>query len=229
MPQMMIGRPRYDLDNQAAFTEARFHARAEGWEGERQTLSLCKPGFPRVWISLPVTLFRYNRDMNEALFIQLLDRLTEQDWQAIAGGAALVLIDDRELALGSADAPNVIVRGPRQKPETMASAGSLLDDYYRHHPLSLAGFNRQVEGLIARHGAPAFAAAEGQLPSHTLFVEGGEVVAESSSAPRYRYGTFCELDRSLTDDALEARVRQWLASGEAHERYLSMNVCRYSC
>lgn len=175
--------------------------------------------------------------MNETLFIRLLDSLEETDWQALAEGGSLLMIDDQRLTLGPADAPNAIVRAPEGrggvvaalKRSTVAAAVDYLNTYYLTHPLTLAGFNQQVEGLIERHGAGAFAAVEGNLPQYTLFVEGGEVVAESQSSPRHRYGAFCELEQPLTGDALAARVRRWLTDGEAHERYLSMNVCRYSC
>jgi hypothetical protein len=38
---------------------------------------------------------------------------------------------------------------------------------------------------------------------------------------------FCELQRPLA--VLDERVRRWLERGEAHQRYLGMNVCRYNC
>ena len=95
--------------------------------------------------------------------------------------------------------------------------------------LSRSDFDRQVEALFGQHGARAFAALEGQYPERTLFVEGEQVVAESADSPRHRYGTFCELEEPLSGAALEAHVRQWLASGDAYELYIGMNVCRYNC
>lgn len=95
--------------------------------------------------------------------------------------------------------------------------------------LTQSEFNRQVETLFATHGATSFAAMMGNDPSHTLFVEGDRVVAESADSPRHRYGTFCELDSALDDEALAAHVWEWLNSGEAHQLYLGMNVCRYDC
>jgi len=86
-----------------------------------------------------------------------------------------------------------------------------------------------VEDLIDRLGAGAFAAAPRQLARYTLFVEGGEVVAESAESPRHKYGVYCELERPVGDAETEVRVRKWLQRGEAHERYLEMNVCRYNC
>ena len=95
--------------------------------------------------------------------------------------------------------------------------------------LSRSAFDRQVEALFEQHGAAAFAALEGHYPERTLFVEGDRVVAESADSPRHRYGTFCELEEPLDGAALEAYVRQWLASGDAYELYIGMNVCRYNC
>ena len=95
--------------------------------------------------------------------------------------------------------------------------------------LSLSEFNQQVEALFERHGAAAFAALTGRCPQYTLFVDDDRVVAESVDSPRHRYGAFCELEEPLSGAGLEAYVRQWLASGEAYELYLGMNVCRYNC
>jgi len=40
---------------------------------------------------------------------------------------------------------------------------------------------------------------------------------------------YCELEHPLEDGELEKYVRKWLQRGEAHERYLGMNACRYNC
>lgn len=95
--------------------------------------------------------------------------------------------------------------------------------------LSPSEFNQQVETLLTTHGAASFAAVTGTYPRHTLFIAGDRVIAESADSPRHRYGTFCELDSTLNDEALTAYVWEWLNSGDAHEQYLGMNVCRYNC
>ena len=95
--------------------------------------------------------------------------------------------------------------------------------------LSRSEFDRQLEALFRQHGATAFAALGEQYPERTLFFERDRVVAESADSPRHRYGAFCELEEPLSGAALEAHVRQWLASGDAYELYLGMNVCRYNC
>jgi hypothetical protein len=175
--------------------------------------------------------------MNASTFKQLLTQLDASDWQAVAAGQCVLLVDDLRLAIGPADAPNAVFRAPPQGPvdaatlkrNMLAAADELLSNYYLTHPLTLAGFDHQAKILLGRYGAAAFAAPTGQLPSRTLFVDGGEVVAESSDSPRHRYGAYCELDKPLTEPAIKAQVQRWLERGEAYQRYLSMNVCRYNC
>jgi len=175
--------------------------------------------------------------MNEATFIQQLQQISPAEWQAVAQGKGVLVVDDLRLEIGPASAPNAVIVASTDpgadaaglKLESLSSAAELLRNYYLTHPLSLAGFNHQAEALIRQHGASAFTALVGRLPRLTLFVDGGEVVAESAESPRHRYGVFCELDRPLEDTALDRRVWQWLQRGEAHERYLEMNVCRYNC
>ena len=69
----------------------------------------------------------------------------------------------------------------------------------------------------------------GRLPRYALFVDGVEVVAEPPESPRHKNGVFCELERPLDERAVEACVRKWLERGDAHERYLETNLCRYTC
>ena len=90
-------------------------------------------------------------------------------------------------------------------------------------------YDRQVEALIAEHGASSFSAVGGSLPDYTLFVEGESVIAVAAGEPRHPYGAFCELPRELALPAVETVVRNWLQSGEAYNTYLSMNVCRNNC
>jgi hypothetical protein len=146
-------------------------------------------------------------------------------------------VDDVKLETGAANAANVIIpaiidgtqAAAELREQCIAQASQLLEDYYRTHPLTRAGFNRQVEELLDRLGAAAFTALPGQLPDYSLFVEVGSVIAEPRQSPRHPYGAYCEIIRPLADSALTRHVKQWLDSGEAYERYLSMNVCRYNC
>jgi hypothetical protein len=175
--------------------------------------------------------------MNSTEFTRLLEQLSNNDWQRIIGGDSLLIVNDLHLETGPAQAPNAVLRAPEQgqtdggrlKRESIEQASALLTNYYLTHPLTLTGFNHQVESLIDKLSAAAFAAPPGEFPQYTLFVDEGEVVAEPSGSPRHRYGVYCELSKPLTESALQETVRKWLNRGEAHERYLSMNVCRYNC
>ncbi len=92
---------------------------------------------------------------------------------------------------------------------------------------TLTEFNQQVSQLLTQYGEQAFAAAQGQYPEYTLFVEEDRVIAEPRTSPRHRYGAFCELPKALDAQQTAARVQRWVASGEAYERFVGMNVCRY--
>ncbi|TNF95886.1 MAG: hypothetical protein EP297_11380 [Gammaproteobacteria bacterium] len=170
--------------------------------------------------------------MNEMTFIRLLNRLDDADWQAVIEGQGILVVDDLLLQTGPTNAPNAIIYAPEEdeldadtlKRESIDGASALLNNYYLSHLLTLPGFNYQAQKLIEEHGAAAFVAPEGQLPEYTLFVDGGEVIAEPPDSPRHRYGTFCELTQPLTDLKTEEHVRKWLERGEAYERYLGMNV-----
>ena len=175
--------------------------------------------------------------MNSTEFSRLLEQLKEADWRQVIEGQSVLMVDDLRLAIGPAQSPNAIVRAPEEsetdfqslRDESIEEAASLLTNYYLTHPLTQIGFNHQVTRLMEKYAPDAFAAPPGQFPRYTLFVDEGEVVAEASGSPRHRYGVYCELPRSLMGAALDDYVGRWLHRGEAHERYLSMNVCRYNC
>jgi len=175
--------------------------------------------------------------MNEQLFISLLEQLGEADWQSVIDGKGVLVIDDLYLGIGPVDASNAILCAPDEgtsdaatlKSESIADAVALLNNYYLTHPLTQVGFNHQAQKLFDEYGANAFAAPPGQLPKCTLFVDGGEVVAEIADSPRHRYGVYLELEGSLADAVIGQKVQKWLEQGKAHEDYLGMNVCRYNC
>lgn len=151
--------------------------------------------------------------MNETTFTQLLELLQDSAWQAVADGQALPMIDDQHLETGPADTPNVISQAPETgrptntlKQQVLSDAATFLSNYYLTHPLMLAGFNQQVAQLFEAHGVAAFAAPVGKLPSYTLFVAGGEVIAEAPESPRHKYGVHCELDENLLETQCEAYV-----------------------
>ena len=175
--------------------------------------------------------------MNDQHFKEQLEQLEDASWQAILEGHSIMIVDDQRLALGIGQAENTIVSASSfqfsdadaLRREVISRAPELLCSYYQAHPLSLPGFNRQVVQLLERYGAEAFAAPCGELPERTLFVDGSDVVAESADSPRHRYGAYCELEDLSPDQNVADYVMQWLEQGEAHERYLEMNVCRYNC
>lgn len=175
--------------------------------------------------------------MNKQTYISLLEALDDAQWQAIIDGEALLIIDDLSLAIGSPHSANVMLTASADidvaslRANSLAQADESLTRYYRTHPLTRKGFTVQATALVEKHGEQAFAALAYDLPERTLFVDGGELIAESQESPRHRYGAFCELEleQHIDHTQIAMRVRQWLESGAAHERYLEMNVCRYTC
>lgn len=175
--------------------------------------------------------------MDVGTFTQELEGLSDTDWLRVASGEAVLMVDDRALVVGPAEGPYAVVGAPDGTPvgpaalkrECLKAAGRLLTHYYLNHPLSLAGFNRQLRQLLDTHGAAAFAAAHGRLPRLTLFADDGRLVAESAASPRHRYGAFCELERPLDDQRLVKYVEDWVLHGGAYQRYLAMNLCRCNC
>jgi hypothetical protein len=175
--------------------------------------------------------------MNSQELRQKLEQLDDATWQQLLAGKALRLVDDERLELADATERNLIVPAQNDSGLDASSlrglildqARELVDAYYLRNPLSLNAFTRQVKSLMRHYGAAAFAAEYGELPERTLFVEVGDVLAETSESPRHRYGAYCELDEPLSGQALEERVAEWLDSHEAYEKYISMNICRYSC
>jgi len=175
--------------------------------------------------------------MNDKHFKEQLEQLEASIWQAVCEGQSIVIINDQRLALGTEQSENVVVSASlfqysdadELRSEVLSRAPELFCSYYQAHPLTLPGFNRQVADLIERYGAEVFAAPCGELPERTLFVDGSDVIAESAESPRHRYGAYCELESLSPGQDIKAYVLQWLEKGEAHERYLEMNVCRYNC
>jgi len=176
--------------------------------------------------------------MNPEKLVALLEQLPNAVWEDFVNGRDLLLINDQAIELSNNENhPAVLVKAAdfqsdfpsRVKQNVITKAVYLLADFYRTHPISRVEFNRQVNLLAKQLGAGGFAALFGELPKYSLFVEGGEVIAESVESPRHRYGTYFELAESLPEHEIELAFSEWLRSGEAHQQYLSMNVCRYNC
>ncbi|QEP41741.1 hypothetical protein D5085_00425 [Ectothiorhodospiraceae bacterium BW-2] len=96
-------------------------------------------------------------------------------------------------------------------------------------PPTVAEFNRQIVSLMRQLGTQAFCAQPDKKPDYTLFIDGDQVVAEPKGAPRYPYGLYHTIDSGLSDTDIGHHVDRWLASGEAYQEFLAMNVCRYNC
>lgn len=167
-------------------------------------------------------------------FVTLVDGLAadagvDTDWRPLR------LVEDSYLAWGEGGEPDLIVAtlptdaGASPFDWLRDNAADLIAGYYRTHPLTERGFNDQVRGLVACHGAPAVAAPAGRRPPRTLFVDAGSVLALSVEDPRHAYGSYCELPGGRGAEDVEAQVARWIESGEAYAGYLAMNVCRYNC
>ncbi|WP_299871795.1 hypothetical protein [uncultured Cocleimonas sp.] len=173
--------------------------------------------------------------MNKQTFISLLKKLKESHWQAIVDGEALQMVDDLRLEIGALNLSNIILDSSSGldavslREKTLEQADELLSSYYLTHPLTRKGFTIQARALVEQYGGLDFAAPLGSFPERTLFVEGGELIAENRDSPRHRYGAFCELENTFDNATILVLVNKWIESGAAHERYLEMNVCRYSC
>ncbi|CAA6823361.1 MAG: Unknown protein [uncultured Thiotrichaceae bacterium] len=165
-----------------------------------------------------------------------LNRLPQKDWKSIFDGAQLVIHDDESLTVQSQAIDNIFLSASmietdsadELKNQALAQVEELLSQYYRKHPLTQKGFYRKALAIIKGHEND-FAAAPRQEPNCTLFVEGGEVVAEDQSSPKFLYGVYCELPDNIANGAIPETVQKWLENGDAHETYLEMNVCRYFC
>ena len=148
------------------------------------------------------------------------------------------MVDDLVLETGDLSDPRVIIKASASedissvdefKQHILDNTAKVLSNYYWIHPLTLAGFNHQVKALIGQKGVGNFAAISGKMPGYTLFVDGGEVVAETPDSPRFRYGAFLEFERTVANELIESTVKKWVERGDAYELYLNMNVCRYNC
>jgi len=174
--------------------------------------------------------------MNNHLFRRALEQVSEADWQSLYEGRCLLIKDDSELMIGISGSPNSLFKHSDfdcsdaldLKVQVLNKSAEILDNYYRSFPLTLVGFNRQVEKLIERFGVEDFSAVLGGVAKRTFFVEGGEVIVESVESPRHSYGVFFEMDLPLSGSELKEAFHHWLASSGAYFEYVGMNVYRYN-
>lgn len=174
--------------------------------------------------------------MNVDQFKLALNDFPDADYQKVLEGAALVIFEDRALALGKAQQAYVIFEmGDESFESTDALKASLIEraealipEYYQYNPLSRMHFNRQLNQLIQEHGARAFVTMPGQQASVKLFVNESEVVVEVESSERFKYGFCLVLNDKVLPQAIENKVKNWVSSGTAYDDYISVNVCRFS-
>ena len=178
--------------------------------------------------------------MNEILFKQSLQKLTDIDWQSLVDGKVLLIKDDRELFVDVFDFENPLkpmlrpsdfsFRGVSDlKSQILNKSDDILSDYYRRNPLTETGFTHQIGKLVEEFGFEAFCAPQGRVANRTFFVEGGEVVSESLESPKHRYGVFFQAGQQVSAETMKGNFYKWLSSGEAYSEYIGMNVCRYNC
>ncbi len=175
--------------------------------------------------------------MNATHVRQQLDTLTEQQWQQLLAGGVLEIVDDATLRISDKSSPHTLVTAEDLNADSVDAlrqaiidnAEALIQDYYRRHPLTREGFNRQARAQIEQYGAQAFAATADKPAARSLFVDAGDVVAEPADSPKYPYGVHLERDHSADQASIITAVKEWIDSGKAYEDYRGMNVCRYNC
>ena len=174
--------------------------------------------------------------MNAEDFKHALNDFSDENYQEILDGAALIIFEDKSLTLGKSQQAYVIFElGDESfdsiealKASLIARADDLIQEYYQHNPLSKMYFNNQLTQLIKEHSAAAFVTMPGQEATVKLFVNESEVVVEMAESPRFKYGFCLVLSEKVLPQAVENKVKNWVSSGSAYDDYISVNVCRFS-
>ncbi|MDX1353177.1 MAG: hypothetical protein R3254_09205 [Thiomicrorhabdus sp.] len=174
--------------------------------------------------------------MNTEQFKQALTDFSDENYQAILDGAALIIFEDKGLTLGKSQQAYVIFEMGDEsfdniqalKNSLLERADELIQEYYQYNPISKMHFNKQLLDLVKEHGANAFVTMPGQEASVKLFVEGSHVVIEGNDSPRFKYGFCLVLNEKVLPQAVENKVKNWVQSGSAYDDYISVNVCRFS-
>ncbi|WP_019557154.1 hypothetical protein [Thiomicrorhabdus arctica] len=174
--------------------------------------------------------------MNAEQFIQALTDFSDENYQAIVEGAALVIHEDKSLTLGKIQQAYVIFEMGDEtfdstdalKASLIERAADLIEEYYQNNPISKMHFNRQLLDFIKEHGANAFVTMPGQQAQVKLFTEDGNVLLETKESPKFKYGFCLVLNEKVLPQAVENKVKNWVSSGSAYDDYISVNVCRFS-
>lgn len=174
--------------------------------------------------------------MNAEQFTQALNDFSDENYQAILDGAALIIHEDKGLTLGKSQQAYVIFElgdenfdsSDALKASLIERAEDLIQEYYQYNPISKMHFNNQLQNLIKEHSANAFVTMPGQEATVKLFVEGSDVIVETNESPRFKYGFCLVLNEKVLSQAVENKVKNWVSSGSAYDDYISVNVCRFS-
>ncbi|KUJ72700.1 hypothetical protein [Thiomicrospira sp. WB1] len=175
--------------------------------------------------------------MNATELKDALNALDDDAYQALMEGAGLVVEQDEGLSIGRPDQAFVMFElgdetfenAQALKASLLSRAEGLIDEYYQFNPLSKPFFNRQLMAYVQTYGPEAFVSMPGQSAQWVVFADGGELVCEDASSPRFDYGLHLRLDEKMPALAIKNKVKNWVQSGSAYEDYISVNVCRFSC
>lgn len=95
--------------------------------------------------------------MDYRQFCELLETLPDEAWQRVADDEALLMIDDEWLETGVSDAYEATItresleQSWREiKSQRLEQPAAAPAEFYRTHPLTRAGFDRQTRVLIDR-------------------------------------------------------------------------------
>lgn len=169
-------------------------------------------------------------------FIEAVKQLSDDDFQLILEGNAIIIENDVALTTGRADSAYVIYElgedpftsSEEIKAFLIQNAEALLKEYYQFNPVSRQYFDRSLNKLFEEYGPDAFSATPDGEPERVLFVEDGELISEDASSPRFKYGMFMTIEDHIKPLARANKVKNWVQSGTAYGDYISVNVCRFS-
>ena len=174
--------------------------------------------------------------MNAEQFKQTLTEFSDENYQSILDGAALIIEQDKGLTLGKSEQAFVIFELGDESFDSVAElkaslierAEDLIQEYYQYNPVSKMHYNNQLTRLVQEHGAKAFVAMPGQEATLKIFVNDDQVIVEDETSQRFKYGFCLVLGEKLLPQAIENKVKNWIMSGSAYDDYISVNVCRFS-
>lgn len=170
---------------------------------------------------------------NFKIKIQMLD---ENFLKSILDGSALVMIQDKELGLGSSNGAFVIFWIEDEKFSSTDDLRAYLDieakdlfsNYYAHSPLSKEYFETKLSYLMNNNGEASFTSQPGDMPEKSLIVSDGELSVLTEADYIFKYGLYLQLEEKLNSKISAVKARNWLQSGAAYNDYIAVNVFRFS-